>query len=346
MSQALPDELAWRLLETMLLMRRFEEGVIRLAQEKRFAGHYHVYIGQEATGAGAIAALAPGDHLATTHRNHGHLIARGADPGRAMAEILGRAAGLNGGRGGTFHLTEPALGFLSTSAIVGGCISLAVGGGYACKRRRDGSVTMAFFGDGALEEGISFEAMNIAALWRLPVIFLCENNSAEALGVGQGGAPSSTHACKDLRRIAETLAIPAERVDGADVGAVHASARAAVARCRRGDGPVFIEAVTQRWAGSAALMPELSTGITDLRMATGEAPSDGPHRQWHEERDSVLRLARTLAAGGAQAKGRIHALDRDVQARIEEAVAFALASPYPASESALDHVFAAGAPAP
>ena len=177
MNESLQDTVAWRLIERMLLIRRFEEAVLRLTAAKEFAGHYHLYIGQEATGAAAIETLGERDHLVTTHRNHGHVIARGADPGRAFAEILGRATGLNGGRGGTIHLCDPALGFLSTSGIVVGCISLASGGGYACKRRGDGSVTVAFSGDSALEEGVSFEAMNIASLWKLPVVFLCENNS-------------------------------------------------------------------------------------------------------------------------------------------------------------------------
>src|SRR3972149_1605380 len=131
MTEGLADTLRWQCLEKMLLIRRFEETVVKLAGDGQFRGHYHLYIGQEGTGVPAIAALGPGDHLATTHRNHGHVLARGADPGPALAEILGRATGLNGGRGGTIHLCEPALGFLSTSGVVGGCISLAGGGGSA-----------------------------------------------------------------------------------------------------------------------------------------------------------------------------------------------------------------------
>jgi len=157
MPQSLPDDLNWHLIETMLTIRRFEEAVLRMSTEGQFRGHYHLYIGQEATGAAVMSVLEPRDRLTTTHRNHGHVLARGSDPGRAMAEILGRATGLNGGRGGTIHLSDPDLGFISTSGIVGGCISLGVGAGYACKRKRDASVAAAFFGDGALEEGVSFE---------------------------------------------------------------------------------------------------------------------------------------------------------------------------------------------
>lgn len=340
MSPPLPDALAWRLFETMLLMRRFEEAVVRLAQEGKVGGHYHLYIGQEATGAAALALLRPGDHVATTHRNHGHVVGRGADLGRALAEILGRATGLNAGRSGTLHLCDPTLGFLSTSAIVGGCISLAVGGGLACRQRGDGSLTMAFFGDGALEEGVSFEALNIAALWRLPVVFVCENNSAGAWGMAKGGFPTSVHAASDLSLIPRSLRITTVRVDGVDVTAVHAAVSDAAAQCRAGRGPAFIEAATPRWAGSQPLWPELSTGVTDLRMAMGEAPMEGEHREWYQHHDPLLQHARALASAGPDAVRRLQAIDAEIDARIRAAVDFAVQSPMPVPETALDHVFA------
>lgn len=340
----MPEGLAvahqWQCLERMLLIRRFEETVVKLATDGHFRGHYHLYIGQEGTGVPAILALGPKDHLATTHRNHGHILARGADPGAGLAEILGRAGGLNGGRGGTIHLCDPALGFLSTSGVVGGCISLAVGGGYACAQRRDGSVTMALFGDGALEEGVSFEALNIASLWHLPVIFLCENNSAGARGVAKGGYPTLVHASTDLLLIPQAVGIASVRVDGVDVAAVHAAVTQAVAQCRSGKGPVFIEAMTPRWAGSDPLWPELATGITDLRMATGALGTGGPHETWYEHHDPVLRLAREMAREGAESVRRISALDEATRKRIAEAAEFAVASPLPAPETALNHVFA------
>ena len=344
MAEALPEKLKWRFLKKMLLIRRFEEAVVKLANEGNFRGHYHLYIGQEGTGVPAIAALGPEDHLATTHRNHGHVLSRGADPGAALAEILGRSGGLNGGRGGTIHLCEPSLGFLSTSGVVGGCISLAVGGGYACRQRKDGSLSMALFGDGALEEGVSFEALNIASLWRLPVVFMCENNSAGAMGVAKGGYPTLVHASADLRLIPQSVGIRTVRVDGIDTSAVHEAVTDAVARCRSNEGPVFIEAMTPRWAGSNPLWPELATGITDVRMATGEVPCAGPHRQWYEEHDPVLRLARELSAAGSAAHGRIRDLDASIGNTIAAAVRFALDSPLPAPESALEHVFAQEAP--
>lgn len=340
MPEGLSEALQWQYLEKMLLIRRFEETVVKLAGDGHFRGHYHLYIGQEGTGVPAIAALGAKDHLATTHRNHGHILARGADPGAGLAEILGRATGLNGGRGGTIHLCEPELGFLSTSGVVGGCISLAVGGGYACAQRRDGSVTMALFGDGALEEGVSFEALNIAALWHLPVVFMCENNSAGAMGMAKGGYPTLVHASTDLLQIPRSLGISSSRVDGIDVAAVHAAVTQAIAQCRAGKGPVFIEAMTPRWAGSDPLWPELATGITDLRMATGQSGTEGPNKQWFENFDPILRLARELAKGGAEAVRKISALDEAASKRVAGAADFALASPLPAPETALNHVFA------
>lgn len=339
-SEQLPGR-HWSLLRAMLRMRRFEEAVFRLSSAGKFAGHFHIYIGQEATGAAIISALENRDRLATTHRNHGHLIARGADPAAALAEILGRSGGLNGGRGGTLHLCAPALGFISTSAVVGGCISLAMGAGYACKQSGNGSVAAAFFGDGALEEGVSYEAMNVAALMRLPVLFVCENNSAEAWGAARGGYPTLVHAGgADLLQIPKALGIEALRVDGTDVDEIRAAAEVAIAKCRDGRGPVFIESVTRRWAGSNPLWPALVTGETDMRMATGESPIDGEHADWYRYHDPVLRLARTLATQGTEAVARIHFYDAEIREALRLAVAQALESPVPQPETALTHVFA------
>jgi acetoin:2,6-dichlorophenolindophenol oxidoreductase subunit alpha len=331
----------WALLRTMLRMRRFEEAVFALAGAKKFAGHFHIYIGQEATGAAIIAALESRDRIASTHRNHGHVIARGADPAAALAEIMGRDGGLNSGRGGTLHLSAPALGFISTSAVVGGAISLAVGAGYACKQSNDGAVAVAFFGDGALEEGVSYEALNVASLLRLPVLLVCENNSADAWGSARGGYPTLLHAGgADLLRIPQALGIEAIRVAGTDVDEIGTAARTGIAKCRAGNGPVFVECVTKRWAGSNPLWPALVTGETDVRMATGEVPIAGEHADWYLYHDPVLRLARTLAAQGTEAVGRIHLYDSEIREQMKLAMAQALESPFPRPETALDNVFA------
>ena len=340
MPRQITDDTRWTLFERMLLMRRFEESVARLNEQKHFTGHYHLYIGEEATGAAAVECLRADDTITTTHRNHGHVIARGADPGAALAEILGRSGGLNGGRGGTIHLCDPSLGFLSTSGIVGGAISLGVGGAFARKLRKDGSIHMAFFGDSALEEGVAYEALNIAALWKLPIVFLCENNSAEAWAPGSGGYTTLVHAAHDLRAIPAAMGVPTRRVDGVDVAECLDAVEEGVARCRAGDGPVFIEAMTKRWSGSAPLWPELTTGVTDLRMATGEASTDGPHRLWYEADDPVLRLAREIVAGGAENRRRLFEIDARVRDRMARAEDFAIASPPPSPSTLLDHVFA------
>ena len=192
-------------LERMLVIRRFEESLVHLFEQHAFMAHYHLYIGQEATGVAVLETLRPGDKLATTHRNHGHVLGRGADPARAMAEILCRTTGLCNGYGGTLHLTEPDLGFLHTSSIVGGCIGLATGAAFALKKEGGEAIAVAFFGDGSLEEGISYEAMNFAALWSLPILYVCENNSRGALGSVKGGFPTSVSAVKDLTSMPQVL---------------------------------------------------------------------------------------------------------------------------------------------
>jgi pyruvate dehydrogenase E1 component alpha subunit len=258
--------------------------------------------------------------------------------------VRGRGGGpppLNRGRGGTIHLCAPDLGFVSTSGIVGSVVGLAAGAAFACKGRGDGGIGVALFGDGALEEGIPFEAMNIAALWKLPLLLLCENNSADAWGMAKGGYPALVHAANDLRAIPGALGIPAIRVEGIDPFAVCDAVATAAARCRAGEGPVFIEAMTRRWAGSAPLWPELATGITDLGMATGETPiPEGPHAEWFARNDPVLRLARLLLAQGGDSAARLRALDAAVCARIGAAERFALASPLPDPATATDFTFA------
>jgi pyruvate dehydrogenase E1 component alpha subunit len=325
----------------MLEIRRFEEALVEMSNEKLFKSHYHLYIGQEATAAAVVELLREDDRLVSTHRNHGHILARGADAGRAFAEILGRATGLNGGRGGTLHLCDPEHGFLATSSVVGGCIGLAIGGAYALQRRGQGAVSVPFFGDGSLEEGISFEAFNIAALWKLPVLFVCENNGAGATGSAQGGFPASVIAATKLTAIPESVSVPAVTVDGRDVEAVYAAAATGLARARAGVGPYFIEAVTERWAGSKPMWPELSTGITDIRMASDDSliPA-GPNADWYRHQDPILLFARKLLASRAMSAEEIAALDRDVTARMNKARAFAVDSPMPEGATALDRVFA------
>jgi pyruvate dehydrogenase E1 component alpha subunit len=325
--------------ERMLMMRHFEEAVIRLYKEGRFASHYHIYTGQEATGAAVLEALTDEDLICTTHRSHGHVIGRGCDPGRAMAEILGRATGFSGGRGGTLHITDPSRGFLSTSAIVGGCAGLATGAAFGIKVKREPKVAVGFFGDGSLEEGLVIESFNIAALWKLPVVYVCENNSAGAIGPQQGGYPTAITAVASFTQLPAAYGIHSMKVDGSDMAAVHSAAVEAVRRCRAGQGPVFIEAFTVRWPGSGPLWPELAT-ITDLKLAWEPERITGQHADWIRQCDPLLRAARELVAQGHATREQLIGRDEAARARIAAAASFGVESPMPTPDSALQGVFA------
>jgi TPP-dependent pyruvate/acetoin dehydrogenase alpha subunit len=320
--------------ERMLLMRRFEEMVIHMAAAHKYIGRNHLYIGHEATGAAALGLLQPGDLTYTTHRNHGHLIARGADPGKALAEIMGREGGLNGGRGGTWHLCDTSVGFQSTSAMVGGSIGLAIGGGTALKAQGNGKVAVALFGDGSLDEGIGYEALNYASVFELPVLFLCENNSKA------GQRPSSMLAAKALADVPKALCIPCEKVDGADAEAVLACVSDALARIRRESKPVFVEATLERWPGSHQLKPEFTTGITDVSQAWDESKIAGPYADWISRFDPIRRYGRTLLDAKVATKEDLLGIDGRVDRQIQGARKYAEASPFPKPESAVTGVFA------
>jgi acetoin:2,6-dichlorophenolindophenol oxidoreductase subunit alpha len=327
------------MLRTMLLMRRFEEVLIQTQKSGVSFGHFHVYIGQECTGAAALAQLGAADKIVTTHRNHGHLLARGADPKRLYAEIMGKAAGYNKGKGGTLHATAAELGFLSTSALVGGAIPLAVGAAFAARQLGQGSACMGFFGDGALEEGVFFESLNMAALWKLPVVFMCENNSAGALGQSAGEYPGSTIAAQQLIDLVAPFGVPAVALDGTDARAVEQATGEALARARSGAGPTFIEARTRRWPGSRPLWPELLTGETDLAFAWEPERIPKEHAEWFAH-DGLIRYVRELLAAKVSDAREILELDGEVRNRLKEAVRFAIDAPFPEPASALEDVFA------
>jgi len=315
---------ALSLLRTMLRMRRLEEQVIHLAQDHQglIRGHYHVYIGQEAAGAGACAALRPSDYVFTTHRNHGHIVAKGGDPGRILAEIIGRADGYCLGRGGTFHVAAPEIGVLHTSAIVAGCLPLAAGAAYAAKELAEDRATVVFFGDGAMEEGAFYETLNIAQLWQLPLILFMENN---------GGLTSSSHSASALSDVPRAFNVDTLQVDGTDPEAVYEL----VASLRGRAGPVFIESRTVRWPGNAGAFPRLIGGETQLGWLWGPMPES--LRGWA---DPVLTFARKVLDRGAATREALQAMDTQVRQEIAAAAEFALASPLPAAEAALEHAYA------
>ena len=326
-------------LRKAIVIRRFEEGLIKLARDHEI-GHFHVYVGQEITGVFALGLLEEGDLAFSTHRNHGHLLAKGADTGRMVAEILGKETGYNGGRGGTLHIAASELGFPTTSAATGGCTPLATGAAYALQRLGSDRVSVCLFGDGALEEGSYHESINIAALEALPVIFLCENNSLHALGQQANEYPSSTMAAVELTDLAKPFGVPTKVVDGSDAAAVHDAMMYAVVRARRGEGPTFLETRTVRWPGNRLLWPELVTGETDMAMAWDSSMISGEHSDWHLSYDGLLLLVRDLLDAGHLTQRVVQEIDNAVQMEVDEAIRFGLDSQYPDAETALDTVFA------
>jgi len=326
----------------MMLMRRAEEEVIDLASswDDQIRGHFHVYIGQEASGLVSCMALGPNDYVFTTHRNHGHVLARGGEPGPVLAEIIGRTTGYNKGRGGTFHVIAKHLGILQTSAIVGGCIPLAAGAAFSIKTRGTDQVSMVFFGDGVLEEGVFHEGINMASLWKLPIIFLCENNSVPPEGRRQGQYPTPSLAATQIADIPRAMNIETHIVDGSDVRAMWALLEELVARTRAGEGPFFVESRLTKWPGNRGQFPELIGGRYQIAWAWDPELADPALRAWIRESDPISLLARSLVDEGKLSKDEVEALDAAALKEAAEAKAFALDSPIPAPEEALDHIFA------
>lgn len=341
MIPSLPRDELLEAFRKMMLIRRFEEACIDEAQEHKVPGHFHVYIGQEATGVGVMSVLDKGDFIHSTHRNHGHLLARGADPSKALAEILGKVGGYAGGKAGTLHGCAPDLNFPLSSGIVAGILPIATGTAYGLKKRKLPNVSAVFFGDGAMEEGAAYEALNLAALWKLPVIFVCENNTAEVQrkpGGGQYHAPNMS--IIELTDLARIMGLTTEIVDGLDLGAVWAAARAARQRAVGGEGATFLEVRTNTWPGGQ--WPTLVTGRTDISHAwTGEVPSAyAAHASWFNRNDPVLSLARELLTTGLVTRADLEDIDRSVSREMAAAVRFANESPFPPLENAFTHVWA------
>jgi TPP-dependent pyruvate/acetoin dehydrogenase alpha subunit len=323
----------------MLMIRRAEEHVIRFNEEYEglLRGHFHVYIGQEATGVGACEALKPDDYMFSTHRNHGHVIAKGGDAGKVLAEIIGRETGYCRGRAGTFHVAAPDLKIIHTSAIVGGCLALAAGTALASQVQESSTVSLVFFGDGAMEEGVFYEALNIAKLWQLPLIFLMENNYRRA------GRSGSSHSAKELANVARALDVETTIVDGDDVGAIYKATTELVRRTRAGEGPFFLEARTHPWPGNESTHPKLVAGKTDIKWAWDAAAGCPENvRSWYAEGDPVLIYARELVQSGTVSRADIEQLDAEVRQQADAAARFALESPLPDPKAAVNFAYAGG----
>lgn len=297
----------------MLMIRRFEEKSAEMYALAKIAGFLHLYIGEEAIAVGTIAALRPDDYVISAYRDHGHCLARGSDPRNVMAELFGKATGLCKGRGGSMHLVDAERRFMGGYAIVGGHLPLATGLAFAAKYRKQDVITVCFFGEGALPSGQAHEAFNLAALWKLPVIFVCENNRyAMGTPIARGIALYS-----EIAETARSYGIAADRVDGMDVLAVRAIMEKVIGQVRTGQGPYFIEAQTYRFMGHS---------MSD--------PAHGHYRTKEEvdeqrKRDPLLLLRQRILNAGLGTDSDFKALEKDVQAVVAEAVRFAEASPFP-----------------
>jgi TPP-dependent pyruvate/acetoin dehydrogenase alpha subunit len=309
------------LLETMLLIRAFDEKVDELYAEGALHGTAHFYVGQEAVAVGVISALMEGDVITGTHRGHGHAIAFGLDIDRMAAELLGRASGYCHGKGGSMHIADVGAGMLGANGIVGGSIGIACGAAWAFKRRKEDRVAVCFFGDGAVGEGIFNEALNLGAIWKLPIVFVCENNQyAMSLSVKRGFAH------EPLSDRAAGYGMPGRTVNGMELDEVHRAAAEAVGRARGGDGPALIEAVTYRYLGH-------SKSDANLYRTRDEI------QQWREQ-DPIGRFAAGLEQEGVLESEEWRNIKRSAKERIEEAFERAAREPEPEPESALEDVYA------
>jgi TPP-dependent pyruvate/acetoin dehydrogenase alpha subunit len=322
-SPNLPPDVQRQMLRQMLRIRRFEERASDDYAAGKIYGVVHCYIGEEAVAVGVCSALKETDRIISTHRGHGHCIAKGADLNRMMAELYGRQTGYCKGKGGSMHIADFGIGMLGANGIVAGGIAIVTGAGLAAQMEGKGGVAVSFFGDGASNAGPFHECLNIAATWKLPMLYVCENNMWAA-----NTAAAATHALSDVAARAAGYGIPGVVVDGNDIFAVHQAANAAVERARAGLGPSLIECKTYRWRGHTE-----RRGQADSRNAA-EVDS------W-KARDPIAQLERRLRDQGELDDAGLQAIEGDIQGALEAAIAFAEASPFPTPEQATDDVFAA-----
>jgi pyruvate dehydrogenase E1 component alpha subunit len=311
-------ELALRMAEQMLRIRAFEEQANQLYRSAKMPGLTHLYIGEEAVAVGVCSALRKDDTITSTHRGHGHCVAKGADTRLMFCELLGKEEGYCKGKGGSMHIADHANGNLGANAIVGGSAGIATGAGFSAQRLGTDRVSVCFFGEGALGQGLIYEVMNMASLWKLPVIYVCENNLYNEYTnyeeVTAGSIPAR----------AEAFGIPAEEVDGQDVVAVYEAATRAVERARAGEGPSFILAATYRYHGHH---------VGDVDRAYYRKKEE--EELWVTDRDPIKLLAARIGDDETLAR-----LQQQVEAEVADAVAYALDAPFPDPSEVTNHVFA------
>jgi pyruvate dehydrogenase E1 component alpha subunit len=306
---------ARHLLHQMMLIRRFEEKAAENYALGKIGGFLHLSIGEEAVAVGVTAALRPDDYAISTYREHGHCLAKGSDPKRAMAELFGRRDGLSKGKGGSMHLFDQSVNFLGGHAIVGAHLPLAAGVGFAIKYQGGDQVCVCYFGDGAVPEGEFHEALNLASLWKLPVIFVCENNRY-AMGTSLERALAET----EIWKFGQAYKIACEPVDGMDVLAVREMSLRAVERARTDKAPFLIEARTYRFRGHS------------MRDPAGAVYRTKEEVEREKLRDPILLFRERATGAGVLTEDDVRAIEKDVNDVVDEAVAFADASPEPPDE--------------
>ncbi|MDN5344282.1 MAG: acetoin:2,6-dichlorophenolindophenol oxidoreductase subunit alpha [Clostridia bacterium] len=321
--EALTMEKRLKMYRLMLTIRAFEEKIVEVYAQGLMPGLAHLYVGEEAVAVGVCTALEPADLITSTHRGHGHCIAKGGDVKLMMAEMFGKDTGYCRGKGGSMHISDIELGIVGANGVVGGGIPLATGAALSAQMRNSGQVVVCFFGDGASNNGSFHESLNLAALWRLPVVYVCENN-----GYGISVAQSRHQAIKDVAVRAAAYGMPGVTVDGNDVEAVHAAARVAVDRARQGEGPTLLECKTYRFRGHHEGDPNRGNRYRSRQEIVA----------W-EEKCPLKGYEAKLLAGGVTWE-QLEELKEKVQQAIEAAVQYANASPFPPLTAALADVYA------
>lgn len=306
----------------MWLIRYFEEGARSLFQENMIRGTTHMYTGEEAIAVGACAALNQDDYITSTHRGHGHCLAKGGEPRKMIAELLGKATGYGKGKGGSMHIADLDLGILGANGIVGGGLGVATGAAYSADLRGSGQVAVCFFGDGASNQGVLMEVGNMAALWKLPVIYLCEENQ-----YAEFSPCRPLIAVEQIEMKAQAFGMPGITVDGNDALAVYEAVRQAAERARRGQGPTLLVAQTYRVEGH-------TVGDPLSYRPPGEA------EEWKSPgRDPISRFGRYLGQEAGFSKEELGALQHKAETEIDEAIKFAIDSPEPEVSSLWEDVY-------
>ena len=312
-----------RMYRGMLMIRLFEEKVNDLYTRALMPGLAHLYIGEEAVAVGICEALQPDDYITSTHRGHGHCLAKGAALDRMFAELLGKEAGYCKGKGGSMHIADPDTGNLGANAIVGGSAGIATGAAFSAKRLKKPLVSVCFFGDGALGQGLLYEVMNMAALWKLPVIYVCENNLYNEY------THNSETIAGDIMMRANGFGIPGATVDGQDVRAVYKTAKELIDRVRAGGGPAFLLCNTYRFLGHH---------VGDVNREYYRSKQE--EQTWKTDRDPVKLLADSLLSQNLADRALLDRMQSEVQAEVEKAVEFAIAAPYPGPDKVDQDVYA------